>query len=134
MTFITINLKYVARTAPKPYSSIRLKVGAFNLAMKIKNKRVFGMETKTARVSARITPGVYSTLAEASELLGSTLNHFMVQAAFEKALAVIESEKKIRLNRASAEHICQLMENPPEPVSGMIEAIKAYKKDLHAED
>lgn len=92
------------------------------------------METKTARVSARITPNVYSTLTEASELLGSTLNHFMVQAAFEKALAVIESENKIRLNRASAEHICQLMENPPKPASGMIEAIKAYKKDLHAED
>ncbi|MBF0411745.1 MAG: DUF1778 domain-containing protein [Desulfamplus sp.] len=88
------------------------------------------METKTERISARITHSVYSTLSEASQILGASLNHFIVQAAVEKALAIIESERKIRLSRASAEHICQLMENPPKPKSRMVESIKAYKKDL----
>ena len=49
-------------------------------------------ETKTARVSARISPNVYNTLTEASEITGSTLNQFIVHAALEKAQAIIEQE------------------------------------------
>ena len=52
-------------------------------------------ETKTARVSARISPNVYNTLTEASEITGSTLNQFIVHAALEKAQAIIEHENKI---------------------------------------
>ncbi|WP_024336180.1 DUF1778 domain-containing protein [Desulfotignum balticum] len=52
-------------------------------------------ETKTARVSARISPSVYETLTEASEITGSTLNQFIVHAALEKAQAIIEHENQI---------------------------------------
>ena len=45
-------------------------------------------ETKTARVSARVTPNVFDTLTEASEIIGATLNQFLVQAALEKAKTI----------------------------------------------
>ncbi len=87
-------------------------------------------ETKTARVSARISPTVYDTLTEASEITGATLNQFLVQAALEKALAIIEHENKIKLNRQSTEHLFELIENSPQVNSKMAQAVKQYKQDL----
>ncbi len=87
-------------------------------------------EPKTARVSARISPSVYDTLTEASEITGATLNQFLVQAALEKALAIIENENKIKLNRQSTEHLFELIENSPKVNSKMAQAVKQYKRDL----
>jgi uncharacterized protein (DUF1778 family) len=81
-------------------------------------------ETKTARVSARISPSVYETLTEASEITGSTLNQFIVHAALEKAQAIIEHENQIRLNKQSAEHLFTLIENPPEPNPKLAQAME----------
>lgn len=87
-------------------------------------------ETKTARVSARISPKVYNTLTEASEITGSTLNQFIVNAALEKAQAIIENENKIRLNKQSARHLFELIENPPKANPKLAQAMKQYKQDL----
>lgn len=85
-------------------------------------------DDKTARVSARVSPAVYSTLAEASALSGSTLNQFLVQAALEKAYAVIEHENKIRLNLESAEKLFDLVENPPKMNRRLKKAIKQHQQ------
>ncbi len=87
-------------------------------------------EAKTTRVSARISPIVYDTLTEASEITGATLNQFLVQAALEKAHAIIEHENKIRLSRQSAEHLFELIENPPKVNPKLDRAMKQYKQDL----
>lgn len=87
-------------------------------------------EAKTSRVSARVTPSVYSTLTEASEISGATLNQFLVQAALEKAHAIIEYENKIKLNRESADHLFEIIENPPKKNPKLAKAIKKYKQDL----
>jgi len=87
-------------------------------------------ETKTARVSARVTPNVFDTLTEASEIIGATLNQFLVQAALEKAQTIIEHENKIKLSRKSADHLFEIIENPPKVNQKLKKAIKQYKKDL----
>ncbi len=87
-------------------------------------------EPKTSRVSARVTSSVYSTLSEASEITGATLNQFLVQAALEKALSIIEHENKIKLNRRSAEHLFEIIENPPKKDPKLIKAMKNFKQDL----
>ncbi|WP_300461064.1 DUF1778 domain-containing protein [Desulfobacula sp.] len=87
-------------------------------------------KTKTARVSARISPSVYNTLIEASEIAGSTLNQFLVQAALEKAQAIIEQDNKIRLRQQSAEHLFELIENPPKVNPKLAQTMKQYKQDL----
>ena len=87
-------------------------------------------ENKTARVSARVSPRVYETLSEASEIMGATLNQFLVQAAIEKANAIIEHENKIRLNKQSAEHLFELIEHPPKINPKMTKAMRKFKQDL----
>ena len=87
-------------------------------------------EPKTARVSARVTPSVYDTLTEASEISGATLNQFLVQAAMEKAHAIIEQENKIRLTRQSAKHVFEIIENPPKKNPKLTKAMKKFKQDL----
>ena len=87
-------------------------------------------ETKTARVSARISPNVYETLAEASEIIGATLNQFLVQAAFEKAQAIIQHENKIKLSKQSMEQLYELIENPPKINSKLKRAMKQHKQGL----
>ena len=87
-------------------------------------------EAKTARVSARISPSVYDTLTEASEISGATLNQFLVQAALEKAQSIIEHENKIRLSKQSAEHLFELIENPPMENPKLAQALNKYKQDL----
>ena len=89
-----------------------------------------GTETKTSRVSARISPSVYGTLSEASAIMGSTLNQFLVQAALEKAHAVIEHENKIKLSRKSAKHLLELIENPPKINHRLLKVMRKYKQDL----
>jgi uncharacterized protein (DUF1778 family) len=87
-------------------------------------------ETKTARVSARIAPGVYNTLAEASEITGSTLNQFIVHAALEKAQNIIDRENKIRLNKQSSDQLFELIENPPKPNHKLVETMKQCSQNL----
>ncbi len=87
-------------------------------------------EPKTSRVSARISPSVYDTLAEASEIMGATLNQFLVQAALEKAHTIIEHENKIRLSKQSTENLFELIENPPKVNPKLAQAMKQFKKDL----
>ena len=89
-----------------------------------------GIEAKTSRVSARISSSVYGTLSEASAIMGSTLNQFLVQAALEKAHAVIEHEKKIKLSRESAEHLLEIIDNPPKINHRMLKVMEKYKQDL----
>jgi len=78
------------------------------------------------QISARISPNVYNTLTEASEITGSTLNQFIVHAALEKAQAIIEHENKIRLNKQSARHLFELIENPPKANPKLTQAMKQY--------
>ncbi|MBC8440102.1 MAG: DUF1778 domain-containing protein [Deltaproteobacteria bacterium] len=48
----------------------------------------------------------------------------------EKAQAIIEHENKIRLNKQSAQHLFELIENPPKANPKLAQAMKQYKQDL----
>lgn len=65
------------------------------------------------RLTSRITDHVQEKLQMAAELVGATLNQFVVQAALEKAEKVIESESTIVLTRRESLRLLELIENPP---------------------
>ncbi len=65
------------------------------------------------RLTTRITPHVLDTLQVAADLVGSTLNQFVVQAALEKAEKVIESESTITLTRRESLRLLELLDAPP---------------------
>ena len=79
------------------------------------------------RVSARVPAHVYNTLAQAADLIGATLNQFLVQSAFEKAQTVIENERLIKMTTRSANAFFNALENPPPPNEKLKHAMKAYK-------
>ena len=65
------------------------------------------------RLTTRITDHVQEKLQMAADLVGATLNQFVVQAALEKADKVIESESTIVLTRRESLRLLEMMENPP---------------------
>lgn len=88
------------------------------------------MAAKTERISARVPEEVYETLTRAANLVGSTVNQFLVQSALDRARQVIEEENIIRLSGESARKFFEAIENPPEPNDKLIAAFRAHKARL----
>ncbi len=84
------------------------------------------------RVSARVTPKVYDTLSHAAELMGATLNQFIVQSAYEKAQEVIEKERFIRMTSRSATVFFEALDHPPKPTQKLQKDAKLYRAPDHA--
>jgi uncharacterized protein (DUF1778 family) len=82
------------------------------------------------RIPARMPTAVYDRLVEAAQAVGATLNQFLVQAALEKADAILERERTIRLSAASSEALFALMENPPEPNEYLQKALQRREELL----
>ncbi len=83
---------------------------------------------KQERIGARVPPDVYATLNRAAELVGATVNQFLVQSALKEAQAVIDREQTIRLSRRDCERLLDLLENPPKPNARFKAAVKHYQK------
>lgn len=71
------------------------------------------MLAQPRRLTTRITGHVQDTLQAAADLVGATLNQFVVQAALEKAERVIESETALLLTRREALRVFELTQAPP---------------------
>jgi uncharacterized protein (DUF1778 family) len=77
------------------------------------NKEVAMLAHTGKRLTTRITDHVQEKLQVAADIVGATLNQFVVQAALEKADKVIESESTIVLTRRESLRLLELIENPP---------------------
>ena len=82
------------------------------------------------RISARVPHHAYQTLTQAAEISGATLNQFLLQAALEKALMVIEKNHTIKLSTQSATVFFDAIEKPPKPKSTLKKAMKTYKESI----
>ena len=84
------------------------------------------LEEPRKRITARVSDGVRDTLEQAAELLGATVNQFVVQTAYVEAQRVIERESVIRLSQKDAHKILSLLDHPPKPNKRLKDAVKAY--------
>ena len=80
------------------------------------------------RLTTRITDHVQEKLQAAADLVGATLNQFVVQAALEKAEKVIESESAIVLTRRESLRLLEMIENPPPRNKKFLEAQARYQR------
>src|SRR5450756_1554393 len=80
------------------------------------------------RLTTRLTEHVQDKLQTAADLVGATLNQFVVQAALEKAERLIESESTLMLTRAESLRLLELMENPPPRNAKFLQAQARYLK------
>ncbi len=76
------------------------------------------------RLTTRITDHVQERLQVAADIVGATLNQFVVQAALEKAEKLIESESTIALTRRESLRLLELIENPL-PMNKKLKALMA---------
>lgn len=80
------------------------------------------------RLTTRVTDRVQERLQVAADLVGATLNQFVVQAALEKADRVIESESTIVLTRRESLRLLEMVENPPPRNEKFLEAQARYQR------
>jgi len=90
------------------------------------------LEEPRKRITARVSDSVRDTLEQAAELLGATVNQFVVQTAYVEAQRVIERESVIRLSQKDARTILALLDNPPKPNKRLKDAVKIYKGMVRA--
>lgn len=81
---------------------------------------------KQDNVSVRVPHEVYETLCRAAELLGVSVNQFLVQAALKEAQSVIERQNVIPLSPRDWKWLLDLMDSPPKPNSRLKAALKRY--------
>lgn len=79
------------------------------------------------RITARVPLAVQEKLQEAADLVGATVNQFVVQSALEKAEQIIDREKMIGVTRRDAAMLIDLLENPPKPKPALKRALERYK-------
>lgn len=79
------------------------------------------------RITARVPQNVQDTLQQAADLLGATLNQFVVQAALNEAQRVIERGRVIHLSGNDAAFLLNLLENPPAPNARLRQAVRNYE-------
>ena len=82
---------------------------------------------KTERITARVSESIKNTLGLAANLMGETLNQFLVQAALEKAENIIEKDKVISLSKKDAKLFFDILDSPPEPNKKLRKAFDNYK-------
>ena len=101
------------------------------------NVRFHVMTTTTSdrgRITARVPQNVQDTLQQAADLMGATLNQFVVQAALTEAQRVIDRERVIHLSSNDAVLLLKLLEASPAPNVRMRKALQNYKsRTLDAE-
>jgi len=82
------------------------------------------------RIPARMPTAVYERVTEAAQLVGATLNQFLVQSALEKADEIIERERVITLSKTAAQIVFDLIKNPPEPNERVKKAALKYRETI----
>lgn len=84
------------------------------------------------RITARVSENVRVTLEQAAELLGATLNQFVVLAAYQEAQRILERESVIRLSQKDARKVLALLDSPPKANKPLKDAAKAFKRSVRA--
>ena len=78
------------------------------------------------RITARVSLHVQDVLEQAADIVGSTLNQFVTQAALEKAEKIVANERTIRMSGDDAARFFNLLDNPPPPPPALVDAFKRY--------
>ncbi len=85
---------------------------------------------KNERITARVNEQVKDTLLAAADIVGTTLNQFLIQAALEKAENIIDKNKIIYLSKKDTKVFFDALDNPPEPNAKIKSAVNQYKNKI----
>lgn len=83
------------------------------------------------RITARVPLQVQETLEMAANMIGATVNQFIVQTALREAERIIEQERVIRLTTRDAAAFLLALDNPPSPNDKLKAAIENHRVRHH---
>ncbi len=81
-----------------------------------------------ARLEARISTQVHSTIKRAAEIQGRTVTDFVVEAALSAATKTIEESHIVRLSLEGQRAFAEALLNPPEPNEALKKAFERHEK------
>lgn len=87
-----------------------------------------GGNVMATRLTTQLNEDHQETLQHAADLLGVTLDQFVVQAALEKAEKVISNGTKIVLTRSESLRLLELIESPPPRNAKFLQAQERYHR------
>lgn len=84
--------------------------------------------TRDERIDCRVSSDSKSLFARAAELCGVTLTSFMVEAARERAMRLINEHERLVLNNEARDVFMNALSNPLAPNAALRRAAKKYAK------
>lgn len=82
------------------------------------------------RITARVPSHTKQTIEEAADIVGATMNQFIVQAAFEKAEKIVEKARTLSFSKEEANKLMELMASPAKPNAALRKAAKRHTEIL----
>jgi uncharacterized protein (DUF1778 family) len=83
------------------------------------------------RITARVPIQVQETLTMAADMIGATVNQFVVQTALREAERIIAQERVIRLSAQDTAAFLQALEHPLPPNAKLQAALDNYQSSSH---
>lgn len=93
-----------------------------------KSRRMPAPAAPRARISARVPKNIQERLEEAAERSGATISQFVLQAAVEKAEALLERERVTVLSERDARRLLELIDHPPPPNDKLKRGLETYRR------
>lgn len=88
-------------------------------------------ERKETRLVARTSIEIQEIIQRAADYSGSTLSHFLIESAMEKARTVIEQAESLHLSICSADALLSALENPSKANAKLRKAAKNYQDTVN---
>jgi uncharacterized protein (DUF1778 family) len=82
--------------------------------------------SRDERIDCRVNSDSKSLFARAAELCGVTLTSFMIEAARERAVRMINEHERLVLNNEARDAFMNALSNPPAPNTALRRAVKKY--------
>jgi uncharacterized protein (DUF1778 family) len=89
--------------------------------------------SSTARLEARISKELHTTLKRAAQLQNRTVTDFVIGAIEEAAKRTIEETEVLRLSLADQERFAQALMSPPKAAPALKRAFARHRKMVPAE-
>ncbi len=84
------------------------------------------------RLEARISSDKKNMLKNAADLSGRTLTDFVVNAAYEAAIRVIQAHQQLHLTTADRDVFIHALLSPPNASNNLLKAVDQYKKNVES--
>ena len=86
-----------------------------------------GSQSRSERVDFRVSAEFKALFSRAAEISGVNMSSFIIEAARERAVKLIEQHERIVLGNADRDVLLNALANPPGPTDSLKHAAEKYR-------